>query len=99
MAAPVSAIPVAGSPEAMAKPFFVCPPDMTCRPKVKSGGRSFAGLIKHLHSGEIAGPVGTALSILSGLALLFFAGSGIWMYVQMWRFRSSRKLSPHWFWK
>ena len=81
------------------KLVFVCPVDMTCRPKPKPGKFNFPSFIKHLHSGEIAGPLGTVLSILTGLALLFFSVSGIWMYVQMWRFRRSRKLSPFWFWK
>ena len=98
---PVAAVAAAAAPDATAKPAFVCPADMNCRPKPKGGkggGQNFAGLIKHLHSGEIAGPVGTVLSILTGLALLFFAVSGIWMYVQMWRFRQTRKLMPHWLW-
>jgi hypothetical protein len=38
---------------------------------------------KKLHSGEIAGPAGTAIGIASGVALLFFAGSGFWMYLSM----------------
>ena len=82
-----------------ARPAFACPADMVCRPKPKAGKLAFPALIKHLHSGEIAGPVGTVLSILSGLALLFFSISGIWMYVQMWRFRQGRKLAPRWLWK
>jgi len=79
---------------------FVCPPEYSCRPKPKPGqGMSFEGIVKHIHSGEIAGPVGTTLSILSGLALLFFSVSGIWMYVQLWANRKSRSLAPRWFWK
>lgn len=50
--------------------------------------------LKKLHSGESLGPVGLAINILSGLALLFFATSGLWMYVQIplrrWRRRSAR---------
>ncbi|MBU6269287.1 MAG: PepSY domain-containing protein [Sphingomonadales bacterium] len=79
---------------------FVCPPDMMCRPKPKRGqGLNFAGLVKHIHSGEIAGPVGTTVSILTGLALLFFSVSGLWMYIQLWTNRKSRGLTPKWFWK
>jgi uncharacterized iron-regulated membrane protein len=39
---------------------------------------------KKLHAGESLGPVGIAVNALSGLALLFFAGSGFWMYLSMW---------------
>lgn len=38
---------------------------------------------KKLHSGESLGPVGIALNLAGGLALLFFAGSGFWMYLSM----------------
>lgn len=48
---------------------------------------------KKLHSGELLGPVGIALNLAGGLALLFFAGSGVWMYLTMWlRRRRSRRL-------
>lgn len=78
---------------------FVCPETMRCRPKgPESGPGAYVGLFHHLHSGESFGPVGTAISILSGLALIFFSISGIWLYVQMWRHRGSRGLSPRWFW-
>lgn len=73
---------------------FLCPPSMTCRPKRKAIG----GVLHGLHSGERFGPLGTALSILSSLALLFFSFSGLWMYVQMWRNRARRSLKPRWFW-
>lgn len=46
---------------------------------------------KKLHSGEALGPVGIALNFAGGFALLFFAGSGFWMYLSMWlRRRRSR---------
>jgi len=77
---------------------FVCPEDMTCRPKMRPGEVGWPMLIKHLHAGEPFGPVGTALSILSGLALVFFSFSGLWMYVSMWRSRKNRRLQPGWFW-
>lgn len=38
---------------------------------------------KKLHSGESLGPVGIALNLAGGFALLFFAGSGFWMYLSM----------------
>lgn len=80
-------------------PGFVCPPDYMCRPKPKEGGMPLPVLIQHLHSGEALGPLGTALSIATGFALLFFSISGIWLYVQMWRYRASRQLAPRWLWK
>jgi uncharacterized iron-regulated membrane protein len=61
--------------------------------------RSLVGTFHHLHSGETFGPIGTAISLLSGIALLFFAGSGVWLYLQMWRNRKARALKPGWFWR
>ena len=78
---------------------FVCPETMTCRPRQPEGGGNIVGYLHHLHSGEEFGPVGVAISILSGFALLFFSFSGLWMYFQMWRNRAKRALSPRWFWK
>jgi len=46
--------------------------------------------LQHLHSGEALGPLGPWVSLLSGLSLLFFAGSGLYMYVQMFRGRMVR---------
>jgi uncharacterized iron-regulated membrane protein len=59
--------------------------------------RSPAGAWNHwfkkLHSGEALGPVGIILNLAGGLALLFFAGSGFWMYLSMWlRRRRNRRL-------
>lgn len=79
---------------------FVCPETMSCRPKPPPGSiRTLVGFFHHLHSGEQFGPVGTVISILSGLALVFFSVSGMWMYVSMWRNRKDRKLTPRWFWR
>lgn len=81
---------------------FVCPETMTCQPRRKpggeSGGKSLQAFVQHLHSGETFGRFGTLIGILSGLALLFFAISGLWMYVKLWRVRRSRGLKPGWFW-
>ena len=78
---------------------FVCPATMNCRPKPAGGGQSIVGLLHHLHSGESFGPVGVVISTLSGLALFFFAFSGLWMYVEMYRRRSHRHSHPRrWFW-
>ena len=37
------------------------------------------------------GKAGEAISFLSGLALMFFSLSGVWMYVRMWRERARAK--------
>ena len=74
---------------APAKPGFTCPETMTCRPKPKPGAWN-VGLLHRLHSGEQFGPLGVVISTLSGLALLFFSFSGLWMYIQMWRGRLAR---------
>jgi len=74
---------------------FVCPPDMTCRVKPDPDSpRAWVSFFHHLHAGEEFGPIGTALSIASGFALLFFAFSGLWMYLQMYRRRSHRESHP-----
>lgn len=72
---------------------FVCPATMNCRPKPAPGGWN-VGFLHHLHSGEQFGPVGVILSILSGLGLIFFAISGMWMYVVMYRRRAHRRSHP-----
>jgi hypothetical protein len=88
------------APAAAAAAPFVCPADMTCRPKpAPDGARAWVGYLHHLHSGEEFGPAGTVISILSGFALMFFAFSGLWMYVSMWRNRAGRAVKPRWFWR
>ena len=91
--------PAPSAPAAPAATAFVCPPDYMCRLKPKDGALPLPVLIQHLHSGEALGPIGTVLSIAAGFALLFFSISGIWLYVQMWRNRASKKLAPRWLWK
>jgi uncharacterized iron-regulated membrane protein len=58
--------------------------------KRRSPERKLVGLLHHLHSGEFFGPVGVILSLLSGLAMIFFSFSGLWIYYQM--FVRRRKL-------
>lgn len=86
--------PQAGSQQAALPPGvpadFKCPEVMTCRPKPKPAAWN-VGLLHHLHSGESFGPAGTIVSILSGLALVFFSISGLWMYVRMFRARTGRQ--------
>lgn len=79
---------------------FECPPRWRCQPpRAERGPRSLVGFFHHLHSGEEFGPLGTAISILSGLALVFFAFSGLWLYVKMWAKRGIRGARDRWFWK
>ena len=82
-------------PVAVTPPGFTCPETMTCRPKPDpDGAGAWVSFFHHLHAGEEFGPVGTVLSILSGFALLFFAFSGLWMYIVMYRRRSHRHSHP-----
>lgn len=67
-------------------------------PPAPSSARQLVGLFHHLHSGEFFGPVGVIISLLAGFALLFFAGSGMWMYLQMYRQRRARNRKEL-FWK
>ena len=82
-APPAAAAPPAG---------FICPDTMTCRVKpVPNPARPWVGYLHHLHSGEEFGPVGTVLAMLSGAALIFFALSGVWMYLHMFRARGRKR--------
>ena len=88
-----------GEPKVEAPAGFVCPETMTCRPKPDPDGAGpWVSWLHHIHSGEEFGPLGVAVSILSGFALLFFAFSGLWMYLRMWASRKSRGLGGT-FWK
>jgi len=82
--------------KAATPPGFQCPETMTCRPKQKQAWN--VGLLHHLHSGEQFGPAGVIVSTLSGLALFFFAVSGLWMYVELWRGRLRRVGDRKLFW-
>ena len=84
------------TPSATATPAaFACPATMTCRPKrVAKPGEWNLGLLHHIHSGEQFGPIGVVLALLSGLALIFFAFSGLYMYIQMFRRRAHRASHP-----
>ena len=79
-----------------ATPFgFVCPETMTCRAKPDpDGAGAWVSFFHHIHAGEEFGAIGTILSIASGFALLFFAFSGLWMYIQMYLRRSHRQSHP-----
>ncbi len=83
------------APVAVTPAGFVCPDTMTCRVKPDPQSASaWVSFFHHLHAGEEFGPIGTALSIASGFALLFFAFSGLWMYIEMYRRRSHRESHP-----
>ena len=89
-----------GPAQVSAPAGFVCPDGFTCRPKrVEGGAKDWSEWLMHLHSGEAIGPVGTTLSIMGGLALVFFAFSGLWMYLRMWSHRRKNNHKPGWFWK
>ena len=96
---PAAATPGTATPGVAAAAPFACPADMTCRPKhTPKPGDWNIGFLHHIHSGEQFGPVGVVLSILSGLGLIFFAVSGMWMYLQMFRRRGDRPGQARWFW-
>ncbi len=81
---------------------FTCPEGWRCiapAPEGAGGLRSWVGFFHHLHSGETFGPIGTAISLLSGFALLFFSFSGLWMYLKMWGNRKDKGLKGGMFWK
>lgn len=82
------------NPQAAGAPAdFACPKDWTCRPAPSAEeheAREALEFVMELHSGEAFGPVGVWLSIASSIALAFFALSGVWMYVQMWRARKGK---------
>ena len=86
------------APAAQLSGAFVCPSDMDCRPKPQPRPWN-VGFLHHLHSGEQFGPVGVVISILSGLAVVFFAFSGLWMYIRMFSHRRTNNHKPGWFWK
>ena len=93
---PAAVGPIAAAQMAQAKAAgFVCPETMTCRVKPDPDSASaWVSYLHHLHAGEEFGAIGTILSILSGFALLFFAISGLTMYIQMYRRRSHRRSHP-----
>jgi uncharacterized iron-regulated membrane protein len=70
----------------------------TRAPVPMSPNRKFLKLVTDLHSGEQFGLAGQVASLVIGLTLLFLAGSGLWMYVQMFRTRGQRE-PGRFFWK
>ncbi len=64
-------------------------------PAPQSTMKSWNRWFKHIHSGETLGPAGIALNIGGGIALLFFAASGFWMYLTMWLNRRRNRRRRH----
>lgn len=87
----VPAQAAAPKPDAAAAPAVV---EAKAKPDPK---RKLVGLLHHLHSGEWFGPVGVIISLLSGLAMIFFSFSGLWLYFQMYvRRRKLGKAEAFW---
>ena len=71
-------------------------------PPPQSPNRKFLKLVTDLHSGEQFGLAGQLISLVIGLAILFLAGSGLWMYIRMFRARAAKQHAPSggkWFWQ
>lgn len=53
--------------------------------------------IKRIHRGDWLGLPGRLLDLLAGLSLVWFAGSGVWIYAQLWRRRArGGRRAPFW---
>ena len=79
--------PAASAPAPAARPPEAARPPQTPL-------RKFTHFVTELHSGEAFGAAGMWISLMVGIALLFFAFSGLWMYIQMYRRRSHRHSHP-----
>ncbi|WP_070151364.1 PepSY-associated TM helix domain-containing protein [Sphingobium phenoxybenzoativorans] len=44
-------------------------------------------ILQEIHAGRQFGWLGTIISILSGVSLLFLSGTGLWLYIEMYRKR------------
>ena len=94
---PRAAKATAQSPATAAATTSPAAAEPEAQPK-KNPKRKLVGLLHHLHSGEYFGPIGVVVSFLSGLAMIFFSFSGLWLYFQM--FVRRRKLGKaEMFWK
>lgn len=77
--AAVPAVPESAMAGAAAPPAAPAPAPPNANPK-----RKLVGFLHHLHSGEEFGPIGVIISLLSGLAMIFFSISGLWLYYDMY---------------
>ncbi len=88
--------PRAAEAAPLAAPPTPAPPQTPVRKVIK--------FVTDLHSGERFGLVGQLISLTSGCALLFLSGSGLWMYIRMFRARAAkaatkvRSSQSKWFW-
>jgi uncharacterized iron-regulated membrane protein len=80
------------------------PPAAQAAPPKRSPEREFIHFVTELHSGEEFGMTGQIVSLVSGVALVFFALSGLYMYIQMFRGRlrkvdgNGKVRGGRWFW-
>ena len=44
-------------------------------------------LLKRIHRGDVIGVPGRLMDLFAGLSLVFLSGSGLWMYLDLWRRR------------
>lgn len=47
-------------------------------------------LMKQIHRGDIIGLPGRFMDLFAGLSLIFLSGSGLWMYLDLWRRRRTK---------
>ena len=88
MTAPEQERPAAGAP-APADPDEAAPAAPAKR-LPRDSTRQFIHFVTDLHSGATFGLAGQIVSLISGLALIFFAISGLWMYIELLRGRLVR---------
>lgn len=108
MTAPAAPRPPASAPAAALQDADEAPPASAsgeaARP-APDATKEFIHFVTELHSGEEFGLAGQLISLLSGLSLLFFAGSGLYMYIQLFRGRLAkieagrRVRGGKWFWR
>jgi uncharacterized iron-regulated membrane protein len=80
---------IAGPNAAIAPSAQTPPPQLEAKRPPRSPMKQWNGFFKHIHSGEYFGPFGIVINIIAGIALLFFAASGMWMYWSMFRRRKN----------
>lgn len=83
---PTAVAGATGAPSALSAPLPHVP-----GAERRHGWDRWSHWLKKIHSGEAFGTAGVVVNILCGAALLFFAVSGLWMYLSMalrrWRRR------------
>lgn len=84
------AVAATPAPVAMAANATPAPPE-TDIDRIRRERHDLSEFVMDLHSGKVLGTFGTWLSIVSGVVLIFLAGSGLWMYVAMFRARAAKE--------